>query len=332
MAQHAVVHLLHDVGLATWFGGSLMGAVGVNGAAAALSDPRERTRAATRGWSRWAPGIAAGIAAHLVGGAALLANDWPRVRTQKGLGRSTAVKAALTPASLGVTAWSGVLNRRMAAAGAVPAEGATEPGATTPTGVARTQRQLAAVQWLIPALTAGLLASKSWHEEQQRAAQQVPGVLRGLPGRAPAGTLPLLLAGGAGLLLLAARRRSARQVGGSGDALPPSGMARLRPGPAARAAAPRVDDRSLHQRSAFASARRRLSGAVGRSWQRGATSGGDFRVGPTAAGQDDRRGVRGPRRTLRPLHHTGENRLLDLRACWGRGVGVRRAVDRHPKA
>lgn len=205
MARHTVVHLMHDVGLATWFGGSLMGAVGLNGAAAALTDPRARTRAATRGWSRWAPVNAAGIAAHLVGGAALLATDWPRVRTQQGLGRSTAVKTALTAASLGVTAWSGVLNRRMAAAGPVPAQGATEPGATTPPEVARTQRQLAAVQWLIPALTAGLVAAKSWHEEQQRAAQQVRGVLR---GRAPARTLPVLLAGGAAVLLAARRRRA----------------------------------------------------------------------------------------------------------------------------
>ena len=233
MAQHLVAHLLHDVGLATWFGGSLMGATGLNGAAAALSDPRERTRAATRGWSRWAPVNAAGIAAHVIGGTALTVTDWPRVRTQEGLGRSTAVKTAVTAAALGVTAWSGVLNRRMAAAGAVPAQGATEPGPGTPPDVARTQRQLAAVQWLIPALTAGVLASSSWHEEQQRAAQQVPGVLRGLSARVPGGALPLVLAGGAGLLLAARRRAASTSDAGHVaylDATPAPGAATTAPG------------------------------------------------------------------------------------------------------
>ncbi len=42
MSKHLVIHLLHDVGLAAWTGGSSMGAVGLNGAVAALEDPRER--------------------------------------------------------------------------------------------------------------------------------------------------------------------------------------------------------------------------------------------------------------------------------------------------
>src|SRR5688572_24221734 len=43
---------MHDVGLAAWFGGSLMGAVGLNGAAAAAADPRERLRLSSKGWQR----------------------------------------------------------------------------------------------------------------------------------------------------------------------------------------------------------------------------------------------------------------------------------------
>ncbi len=42
VSKHLVIHLLHDVGLAAWTGGSSMGAVGLNGAVAALEDPRER--------------------------------------------------------------------------------------------------------------------------------------------------------------------------------------------------------------------------------------------------------------------------------------------------
>ena len=45
-ADNTVSRSLHDLGLATWFGGSLMGAVGLNGAAAAAeggTDPRGDT-------------------------------------------------------------------------------------------------------------------------------------------------------------------------------------------------------------------------------------------------------------------------------------------------
>ena len=60
MTAHPLIRSLHDLGLATWAGGSLMGAIGLNGAAAALDDPRQRSSAATAGWRRWAPVGAAG--------------------------------------------------------------------------------------------------------------------------------------------------------------------------------------------------------------------------------------------------------------------------------
>jgi hypothetical protein len=43
-ADNTVSRSLHDLGLATWFGGSLMGAVGLNGAAADVEEPRQRLR------------------------------------------------------------------------------------------------------------------------------------------------------------------------------------------------------------------------------------------------------------------------------------------------
>ena len=51
--RNTVAHALHDIGLAAWFGGSLMGAIGVNGAAADVDDPRQRARVANAGWGRW---------------------------------------------------------------------------------------------------------------------------------------------------------------------------------------------------------------------------------------------------------------------------------------
>jgi hypothetical protein len=41
-ARNTVVRSLHDLGAAAWFGGSLGGAVGVNGSADAVRDSRDR--------------------------------------------------------------------------------------------------------------------------------------------------------------------------------------------------------------------------------------------------------------------------------------------------
>ena len=82
MAQrNTVAHALHDIGLAAWFGGSLMGAIGVNGAAADVDDPRQRARVANAGWNRWTPFNLVAIGAHLVGGAQLLKANKGRVAT-----------------------------------------------------------------------------------------------------------------------------------------------------------------------------------------------------------------------------------------------------------
>ena len=64
-SDNTVARTLHDLGLAAWFGGSLMGATGVNGAAAVVEDPTQRLRVANSGWARWTPLNLAGIAAHL---------------------------------------------------------------------------------------------------------------------------------------------------------------------------------------------------------------------------------------------------------------------------
>jgi len=47
--RNTFVRSLHDLGAAAWFGGSLMGALGVNGAAAEVRDPTDRARVAAAG-------------------------------------------------------------------------------------------------------------------------------------------------------------------------------------------------------------------------------------------------------------------------------------------
>jgi len=184
-ADNTISRSLHDVGLATWFGGSLMGATGLNGAAAQVQEPKQRLRVASSGWNRWTPVNLAGIAAHLAGGAVLLASNKGRLASQQGVGRATAVKAALTGAALAATAWSRALGAKLDEAGEVPVEGGTDPSAETPEDVARAQRQLKVLQWAIPALTGAVLIVNARMGEQQRPAQVAGGLLGRLrPGRA----------------------------------------------------------------------------------------------------------------------------------------------------
>ncbi|MCY7364039.1 MAG: hypothetical protein LH469_01765 [Frankiaceae bacterium] len=191
MAQrNTLAHAMHDIGLAAWFGGSLMGAIGVNGAAADVDDPRQRARVANAGWNRWTPFNAVAIGAHLLGGAQLLKANKGRVATQKGVLANTNVKLALTAGALGATGYARILGKKMLAAGDVPVAGGTDSLATTPPEVAKAQKQLSALQWAIPGLTGAMLASSSLHEEQQRPSQVVGGVLKSLPstvGTAAAG-------------------------------------------------------------------------------------------------------------------------------------------------
>jgi hypothetical protein len=182
--DNTVARTLHDVGLATWFGGSLMGATGVNGAAAAVENPTQRLRVANTGWARWTPLNLAGITAHLAGGAVLTGANKSRLTGQQGVAAASAIKTALTVAALGTTAYARVLGRKLERAGEVPVEGGTTPSPTSPDEVTRAQRQLTVLQWMIPALTGGLLVINARMGEQQRPTQVSKGLVRRLlPGR-----------------------------------------------------------------------------------------------------------------------------------------------------
>ena len=129
--DNTVARTLHDVGLAAWFGGSLMGATGLNGAAAVVQDPTQRLRVANSGWARWTPLNLAGIAAHLAGGAVLTGANKGRLAGQQGVAAASAVKTALTMAALGTTAYARVLGKKLERAGEVSVEGGTTPNPAT---------------------------------------------------------------------------------------------------------------------------------------------------------------------------------------------------------
>jgi hypothetical protein len=174
--QNTVLRSMHDTGLAAWFGGSLMGAVGLNGAAAGIDDPTERLEVSSAGWRRWAPVNLAAIGAHLAGASGILVAERNRVVMQQGAGAVNVAKTALTVAALAATAYSRVLGKKMEKAGRVAVEGTTEPTASTPEDVSAAQRQQRVAQWAIPVLTGALLVITAVAGEQQKPAAVAQGV------------------------------------------------------------------------------------------------------------------------------------------------------------
>jgi hypothetical protein len=177
---NSVARSLHDLGLAAWFGGSLMGAVGLNGASEEVDAPTKRAQVADAGWARWTPVNAAGIAAHLLGDLGILRANRGRVSGQRGVAGWTVAKTVVTATALAATAYSLVLGQRVMSEGAVPVESGVKPSAETPADVANAQQQLRMLQWAIPALTGALLAMSARMGEQQRPAEVSQGVFRRL--------------------------------------------------------------------------------------------------------------------------------------------------------
>lgn len=175
--RNTVMRSLHDIGLAAWFGGSLMGAVGLNRAAEEEgSDEGATARISSVGWAAWAP-VNAAVGAHLVGGTGLLGANSERVRYQQGVGASTAAKALLTAAALAATAYSRVLGKKVELSSSPNLETA-EQSDEHPISADKAQRQLTVLQWTVPALTAGVVVLNALHGEQQRPSQQKEGMLR----------------------------------------------------------------------------------------------------------------------------------------------------------
>ncbi|MGW2841074.1 hypothetical protein ACWCWD_25165 [Streptomyces sp. NPDC001493] len=176
--RNTVLRSVHDLGMAAWFGGSLMGAVGLNGAARSQgSTAAETARIASEGWTRWMPVNAAAIGAHLIGGTGLLAANAARVQTQQGVAASTLAKTVLTGAALAATAYCRVLGKKLElSASDDPRD--LEKAAAHPVDLDKARSHLTLMQWAVPALTGAIVVLNALHGEQQRPLQQQAGMVR----------------------------------------------------------------------------------------------------------------------------------------------------------
>ncbi|PWC07682.1 hypothetical protein [Mycetocola zhujimingii] len=167
-SRNTVVRSMHDIGLAAWFGGSLMGAVGLNGATAKASSSSEGLRLASIGWARWAPVEIAAIVMHGIGGLGLIGGNKERLKNQEESRTNTAVKLGITIAAGATSVISAILGGIIAKHADEGAEGITEPAPEASDSLQTAQRVQKVLQWVTPALTLVMIVLGAQQGEQQR--------------------------------------------------------------------------------------------------------------------------------------------------------------------
>lgn len=166
--NNTLVRSLHDLGAAGWFGGSLAGVLGINGGAAAASDPRERLRLSGAGWSKWGPAQYLAIGSYVVGSAGMLLSDKGRLAAQPEARTNALIKLGLTVVAAGATVWSSALGRSMSKRSAEGTAGVTEPSGGSSDELKSAQGLQKVVQWVTPLATAGIIVLAAQQGEQQR--------------------------------------------------------------------------------------------------------------------------------------------------------------------
>ena len=177
MAGNLVARAIHDLTAGAWFGGSLMGAIGLNGAAATAKDPAERTRLSSLGWKRWAPVQAGAFAAHLLSGLAITWENKGRTAAQEGVAGLNVYKTAVTLTGAAVTLYAGILGSKVEKLAGEGAKGATEPGPGASEELKAAQKQLKVLQWAIPVFAGWVIVLGSRHGEMQRPKNVIQGLL-----------------------------------------------------------------------------------------------------------------------------------------------------------
>ncbi|MFN8147093.1 MAG: hypothetical protein U0R76_06445 [Candidatus Nanopelagicales bacterium] len=182
---------LHDVGLATWFGGSVFGSVALPREPSQLPtdlhvapaekkkdpDPATDVLSAVESatWMRWQPVLAGSVVAHLVGGVGLLAWNWQRHRHQQGVAATTVVKTAVTAAAIGLTIGAAVDGMKAERLREQAENGGDGPEVRR--SRERIAKRMRVVGPLIPATTGALLVLGAIESDEQKPRAIAEGVL-----------------------------------------------------------------------------------------------------------------------------------------------------------
>jgi hypothetical protein len=182
--NHFLAQSVHDLGTALWFGGSVMGIAGVNKSGSDLTAGIDKVRVASSAWSRFQPAQFGGIAATLITGLQLTRSNKERLALQKGYGSVGTLKAALTVAGAGATAYAaysgaqiGKLAEQAARNGDLEVKDATLPSAGTPAEIKKWQARQRVTQAAVPALAGAVIVCNAWLVQSYRLGSTVKGLL-----------------------------------------------------------------------------------------------------------------------------------------------------------
>lgn len=149
--------IVHNLGLATWFGGALFGHIALNPTVIRISDKRERGRVLNEAWGRFNAGNFAAIAATVL--------TWRLGGLKENSELKAPVLERVKDLLLGGAAVngiaSGILGARLASQssqGDTPVESGTRPAPETPQKAATSQRLVALTGTSSLALLAGVIA------------------------------------------------------------------------------------------------------------------------------------------------------------------------------
>lgn len=170
-----MVRALRDAGLAAWFGGSVMGVVGVNRAVQDLSDPAKRLAFVDQVGDRWAVPGALAVTAHLLGSAAMAWDNKGRLLAQRSAPTQLLAMSGLSAAALAATAAAHV-TRKQAVSAALDVPHGPGPQGTAPAGVAEAQQRLRLAEYAVLLLTGAVVAVNAVMSEQQRPVATLQGI------------------------------------------------------------------------------------------------------------------------------------------------------------
>ena len=184
--SNVLAQAVHDLGAALWFGGSVMGAAGVNKAGNDLRDEMDKIRVAGSAWQRFAPAQWAGIAAVLLAGARLTQESSSRLATQHGWARAGGTKAAVAVAGAAATAYAaysgqkvGQLAEQAQQSGQpLGVQDANTPAAQTPPELAMWQQRNRMAQYAVPLLSGANIVLNAYLVQTYRPGAAARGIVR----------------------------------------------------------------------------------------------------------------------------------------------------------
>ena len=162
-ATSVAIRATHLLTNAAWFGGSLMGAVGLNPASRQADSEREQAEVSGEGWERWGYVQGAAIGLHLLSGLGIIADNRRRTALHSPTRNAVIAKTALTGAALASTAGAWWYGEKL---GAEHIDNSSDEVSEKDRANAR--KQLKWLQWATPALTGSLLVLDAFLGEKQR--------------------------------------------------------------------------------------------------------------------------------------------------------------------